>query len=563
MLETPVRQSRAFWLALAVLVAVGLGVRLMILASPLGELDADEAVVGLMARHIAFLGERPVFYYNQQYLGSLEAFTAAPLFLLFNSSTLLLKLVPTAYSLGFLVAMALLARRLFGDGPALITAAYLALPPVMWAVWSTKSRGGYAEVLFLGSLFLLLTLRVADRPRWSRWLLWGLVGGLAFWTHLIAIVYLLPVAVYLGVLALRGQLKWSWSGVALATLAFAAGMGPMLAYNVANGFPTIASLLQPPDLPFDPRGQFFRFFRVGLPVLAGLAQPTTSTDMFDRDWLLRPAGNLAIAALFLLALAAMIAIHLPSVLRLFGINRGWESLVLSPQSSVLSPRSSLATRDPRPVTCDPFRPQSSPAPSLLVLVALVVPPVVAFTRFGFFVSEPRYALPLYSVVPLVAYALWRLPRWWRGAAILGLLALNVWSIISSNPAMWRPEEALPSTASTRAELVRWLLERDRHQAYTDYWVAYPIMFETRETVLAYAASGGFNRYIPAADNVRRTPDAAWVFIPGQTPERDFATRLILQGATAVEHDVSVYHVYTNIDPPTAALPLPCQQHNEC
>ena len=33
---------------------------------------------------------------------------------------------------------------------------------------------------------------------------------------------------------------------------------------------------------------------------------------------------------------------------------------------------------------------------------------IAVTRFGFFVSEPRYALPLYSAVPLLAGALWRL-----------------------------------------------------------------------------------------------------------------------------------------------------------
>src|SRR5207249_4663737 len=136
------------------LLALGLAVRLAIMLSPLGELDGDEAVVGLMARHIAFLGEPPVFYYGQPYLGSLEAFSAAPLFTLFDSSTLALKLVPTIYSLGFLAVSALVARRLFGTGPALATAVYLALPPSMWAVWSTKARGGYAELLFLGEALL-------------------------------------------------------------------------------------------------------------------------------------------------------------------------------------------------------------------------------------------------------------------------------------------------------------------------------------------------------------------------------------------------------------------------
>ena len=55
---------------------------------------------------------------------------------------------------------------------------------------------------------------------------------------------------------------------------------------------------------------------------------------------------------------------------------------------------------------------------LLLFVALVVPPLVAFTRFGFFVSEPRYALPLYSFVPLLAGALWRVP--WRAVSWSGL-----------------------------------------------------------------------------------------------------------------------------------------------
>src|SRR5207244_2164977 len=59
-------------------------------------------------------------------------------------------------------------------------------------------------------------------------------------------------------------------------------------------------------------------------------------------------------------------------------------------------------------------------PALLVLVAIAVPPAVAATRFGFFVSEPRYALPLYACVPLFAGALWRsaLPGGWRMRATL-------------------------------------------------------------------------------------------------------------------------------------------------
>src|SRR5436309_14769856 len=114
---------RAFHIGLVALLLVGLAFRLAIIVSPLGEIDGDEAIVGLMARHIAFLGERPVFYWGQPYLGSLEAFSAALLFRVFDSTTVVLKMVPTAYSLGFLVVSAIMARRLFGAGAALATAA--------------------------------------------------------------------------------------------------------------------------------------------------------------------------------------------------------------------------------------------------------------------------------------------------------------------------------------------------------------------------------------------------------------------------------------------------------
>jgi len=510
-------RRREFTLGLVALLLLGLVVRLAIIFSPLGELDGDEAVVGLMARHIAFLGERPVFYYGQPYLGSLEAFSVAPFFVLFDSNTLALKLVPTAYSLGFLVLSGLLARRLFGTGPALATVAYLALPPSMWAVWSTKARGGYAELLFLGEALLLATLALGDSMSRRLALLWGLLAGLAFWTHLLAIVYLLPAAAYL---LLRRRTAWRPAELALLAAGAVLGMAPLLLHNVVSGYPTLMALLQPPDIPLDPAAQFVRFFRVGIPVLAGLGQPTTSDVLFDQDWPLRPAGQAWVALLLIVVLVAGLAMHVRSVRELV---RG--------------------------------KPTDS-GPALLLLVALVVPPVVAVTRFGFFVSEPRYALPLYAAVPLLAAALWRVARGplLAGAAVAAVLALNVWSVLSTDVRLWRPQDALDSTVATRADLVRSVTSEDRHQLYTDYWIGYPIMFETRETVLAYVISGGYNRYLPPADNVQRTPNPAWVFTPGSEAERAFVDQLRSVGGQARVSDIAVYRVYTDVQPLAAMRP---------
>ena len=88
--------------------------RLFIIVSPLGWLDADEAVVGLMARHI-LQGERPLFFWgpSQEYLGALEAYVAAGLFAVAGSSNPALKLAPGLFSVGFVALSYLVARSYF------------------------------------------------------------------------------------------------------------------------------------------------------------------------------------------------------------------------------------------------------------------------------------------------------------------------------------------------------------------------------------------------------------------------------------------------------------------
>src|SRR3982074_3216537 len=116
---------RAFQIGLAAALVVGLALRLAVITSPLGEIDGDEAVVGLMARHIAFLGERPVFYWGAPNVRRLDAVSAAALFAVFHRGTLLLKLVPTACCV---VAGSFCQRRVgrrLGTAAALATAAYL------------------------------------------------------------------------------------------------------------------------------------------------------------------------------------------------------------------------------------------------------------------------------------------------------------------------------------------------------------------------------------------------------------------------------------------------------
>ena len=66
--------------------------RAVLLASNTVSFHSDEAVVALMARHI-LQGERPVFFYGQAYMGSLDAWLVAIGFQLLGESVLTIRFV--------------------------------------------------------------------------------------------------------------------------------------------------------------------------------------------------------------------------------------------------------------------------------------------------------------------------------------------------------------------------------------------------------------------------------------------------------------------------------------
>src|SRR5215207_10461637 len=86
---------------LALILTIGAGLRLFLLLGPFGEIDADEAVVGLMAMQVP--GELPAFYWEQQYLGTIEPLVASVVFAVAGGpSAAALKLVPAAFSVLFI-----------------------------------------------------------------------------------------------------------------------------------------------------------------------------------------------------------------------------------------------------------------------------------------------------------------------------------------------------------------------------------------------------------------------------------------------------------------------------
>ena len=137
---------------------------------PQSYFDANQAVIGLMAKHLAEGRAWPLFMYGQSYLLAVEAWLAAPLFLLFGVSVAALKLPLLIIN----VAVALLLLRVLdrdvGLSPASAAMAslFVVLPSPATTAQLLEASGGNVETF----LWVLLLWLARARPGWC-----GLVLG--------------------------------------------------------------------------------------------------------------------------------------------------------------------------------------------------------------------------------------------------------------------------------------------------------------------------------------------------------------------------------------------------
>lgn len=135
--------------------------------------DADQAITGLMAKHLAELRAFPVFYYGQNYMLGVEAWLAAPLFAVAGASVTALKLPLLAIN----VAIALMLLRIFerdvGLRPMLaaVPALFFALAAPATTALLLSANGGNVEPL----AYVLLLWMTRRRPNWG-----GVLLGLGF-----------------------------------------------------------------------------------------------------------------------------------------------------------------------------------------------------------------------------------------------------------------------------------------------------------------------------------------------------------------------------------------------
>ena len=124
--------------------------------------DSDQAIFGLMARHIAEGRAAPVFIYGDRYMLAVQAWLAAPLFAIAGSSVAILKapVVLVNVTTAVLLVWILIRDAQLRPSIALVASSFFVLMPPVMAKLLAETGGGNPEPF----LYVLLLWLLRDRP---------------------------------------------------------------------------------------------------------------------------------------------------------------------------------------------------------------------------------------------------------------------------------------------------------------------------------------------------------------------------------------------------------------
>jgi hypothetical protein len=475
--------------------------------------DSDEAIFLLMARHI-LAGERPIFFYGEAYAGSFDSYLTAPFFYFLGQSIRLARLVQTSIYLVGMLSTYLLARRILPDTRlgSLVVLWLMAFPPLLVTTWTTPAVQ-YAVVFGLGSTISYLGYRLLweDADRLSRWLIFGALCGVSFWTFGILVVQMVPVFLLFLWQYQRRRLPY----FVLSAVTFFLFSFPWWV-RAYDGLLVIYNPDLPPDLPpFIIR--LFAFFAITLPGFFGFREP----------WAPEPIWPVFALPLLTFYLAVM----------LYAI--------------------------PRLRKADKHQPNIEPVGLVLLVLQLLVWSALYFgTRFSLDATG-RYIMPLYPVLFIVTgFFLERISRWKYPVAIILLAAILIFNLATHlraiqkvppgitaqmNPALWFGNEF-------DQELIDFVASQGGY-GYSHHWITYKIAFLSDEQVilasfLPYRPDLRWlvldDRYAPYAAAVAASSNRVYVTHREPNLEKHLQGSFARQDITYQFKDIGPYRVYYDL-----------------
>lgn len=492
------------------IMALSLLLRLYLVHYSLGFSDSDEAVEGLMAKHILQRGERPILYYGLAYMGSLKSHITALIYALFGVSVAGLKMATALFFLAFNLSLFFLARQVFDDKVGLISALLIALSPLYLSYRSLIATAAYMETLFLGTLLLIILNRLVYQKLDSKsenrlYAIGGFIAGLGFWLNPLIIVYIIPSFIFL---LLKNRRFLITKGFMLTLLFFFMGVFPLLIWNYSNSWHTIAFLRGTGEMPLIQKlvsipHNLLEMFSKSLPILLGV-NPIAGADSLigGFSWLI--LGIYAASFFFIF----------------YKREKGISNLLR-------------------------FSFKDIKGAEVLIILVFVVIGLFLISEFGSRSLYPRYLLPLYSALPIfvAAFMFW-VKRYSHSLFVfllLSILACNLYGNIYLYNQIKEESKRFTTFLSI-------LEDRNFNMAYTGFWDAYKITLATNEKVICsprmYDAK--LDRYPYYTDLLRRSRKVVIILRIGEKRSKILEERLRKKGISfkRIDYYYSIYHSFS-------------------
>jgi hypothetical protein len=538
-----------------IIIALATLLRIVLIAQGWPHSNADEGTIGIMAMHIAYHGEHPIFFYGQHYMGTLEAYLAAAFFRLFGASVFLLRLVPVLFFALFLANMYLLTRLLYTKKLALITLVLLTLGSSIMLDTELVALVGYPELLLFGSLSLLLATWLVlsydqySSPRRRLWRLiaygcWGLVVGLGFWSNFLMFTFILVSGLLLLVFCWRELLK---GAVLTVVLGLVIGAFPLIVYNLhaapgENTFNVLSDLhnagsvelakIQAHNhIPLEPELQGTML--ISLPAATGGTPFCYDTNLMLTGYLSFqnvqcPVLQSNLSSVFIALAWSVGFILLWTVAVVLTLKNLWKLGILTPGH----PRSQAEKQEIK----RQFARLMLLCSGGLSLLLFIMSPASAV-----FPGNSRYLVGLLIATPALIAPLWGLSSdksamtpnvsnddhshthsWFTFTSfklVLGrgmLLIIGIVLLVGTINAFLE----IPTVQAYNQQqdtLIHGLLRIKASHIYTDYWTCDSIAFLSREQIICGVVDGQlkvnprYSRYAPYSTIVKADPNSAYVF----------------------------------------------------
>ncbi len=223
-------RRHALFIGLLIIIAAA---RFTILLASQTHVHSDEAIIGLMGKHILEGRYFPFYMYGQPYNAGAawEAYLAAIAFAFFGVGVIALKSCIVVLSLLCLFLFYRMCQMLYDECTAVLATIVFALTPSLLK-WHFQTRG-YSWYFLSIPLLTILFLSIQSTPnrRWLPFLLFGAVSGLSIWGLELGIAFNVVLWV---LLLMRRNVSFNNALVALA--GFIIGYAPAIAFNLTHHF---------------------------------------------------------------------------------------------------------------------------------------------------------------------------------------------------------------------------------------------------------------------------------------------------------------------------------------